>query len=254
NTACSARTKDSAYVKLSQFHTPNGTPQTIFIPFDLMKLQFDGQPYDFTHSKDTTFVNFSPPNVTYSFYHIGLVKIGTSCTLKATDVSGPTIGLVLAETPTSSTKATSSSADTTSTGTTSTSPNVGLIAGISGGVPVVILACGGFLYKRTGTSPTVEDLPLTVGSTPKPQSESVAIDTETESPDAIVKPIVLHCVTAVPAFYCAVTDHEPTKEGQLRLTAGQRLYVTSVNEGGWCRALVGRDEGWVHANILGPIG
>ncbi|KAJ3023342.1 UNVERIFIED_CONTAM: hypothetical protein HDU68_008661 [Siphonaria sp. JEL0065] len=87
NAACSARTKDSAYVKLSQFHTPNGTPQSIFIPFDLMKLQFDGQPYDFTHAKDATFVNFSPSDVTYSFYHIGLVKNGASCTPKTGGVS-----------------------------------------------------------------------------------------------------------------------------------------------------------------------
>ncbi|KAJ3341340.1 hypothetical protein HDU83_006677 [Entophlyctis luteolus] len=81
NANCTERIQDSAYVKLSQFHTPNGTPQTIFIPFSLMKYEFDGvTPYNFAHAKDATFVNFNPPNVQYKFYHIGLVDTGSTCT------------------------------------------------------------------------------------------------------------------------------------------------------------------------------
>ncbi|KAJ3075955.1 hypothetical protein HDU98_006266 [Podochytrium sp. JEL0797] len=94
NAACTERTQDSAYVQLSQFHTPNGTPQSFVIPFSYFKYEFDNTTlYDFAHAKDATFVNFSA-NQTYSFYHIGLVKNSASCAVApsaSTGVSGSVV-------------------------------------------------------------------------------------------------------------------------------------------------------------------
>ncbi|KAJ3075956.1 hypothetical protein HDU98_006267 [Podochytrium sp. JEL0797] len=91
NEECTERTRDSEYVKLSQFHTPTGAPQPVLIPFSAMSLEFDKtKPFNFTHAKDITFVNFSPPNVEYSFYHIGLIKNTTSC-MAGGDVSTATM-------------------------------------------------------------------------------------------------------------------------------------------------------------------
>ncbi|KAI8840855.1 hypothetical protein BJ741DRAFT_596814, partial [Chytriomyces cf. hyalinus JEL632] len=143
NAACSARTRDSTYVKLSDFHTPNGKPQAFFVPFSLMKFEFDGVTlYDMAHAKDATFVNFNPPNVVYSFYHVGLVNTGDACTPKAAGSS--TGGSVSASVsaPAKTGGATTASAAASGVATTSKS-GAAASAGVVGSAVVAFVA--GFL-------------------------------------------------------------------------------------------------------------
>ncbi|KAI8620102.1 hypothetical protein BC830DRAFT_1225630 [Chytriomyces sp. MP71] len=140
NKACDARIQDSTYVKLSQFHTPNGSPQAFFIPFSLMAKEFDGvTDYDFAHAKDATFVNFVPPNVDYSFYHVGLVNTGASCTPSAGSAASSVVTTTGAGSKASSAAATSagSTASTNAPVVPNTSKNgavgaVGIAAAIAG--------------------------------------------------------------------------------------------------------------------------
>ncbi|KAJ3224313.1 hypothetical protein HDU81_008634 [Chytriomyces hyalinus] len=133
NAACTERTRDSTYVKLSDFHTPNGSPQAFFIPFSLMKNEFDGvTPYDMAHAKDATFVNFKPANVVYSFYHVGLVNTGDACTPKAAGASttgGSVSASGSAPAKTGGAAATTASAASNGVATSSKSGAVGVVVG-----------------------------------------------------------------------------------------------------------------------------
>ncbi|KAJ3017894.1 UNVERIFIED_CONTAM: ABC transporter G member 24 [Siphonaria sp. JEL0065] len=146
----------------------------------------------------------------------------------------------------------------------STSPSGGLIGVIAGIAILAIIAVGAFVYIKKGKKQEVQDpQSITMNNVIFKDATAAKVGEEisdlprytiAESPDAIPRSQIMHCVTAVPAFYCAITNYEPTKDGQLALEVGQRLYVTAVNADGWCRALIGRDEGWVHVDMLGPIG
>jgi hypothetical protein len=48
---------DSAYTKLSQYVTPDGTKKTVSIPTADFAKNLLGQPFDFVHLKDFTIVN-----------------------------------------------------------------------------------------------------------------------------------------------------------------------------------------------------
>ncbi|KAI9205470.1 uncharacterized protein BJ171DRAFT_567264 [Polychytrium aggregatum] len=57
---CLNRSIDSQYFLLSKYLTPNGQPQHLSIPLKDFSTNLLGQPYDFKHNKDLTFVNLTP--------------------------------------------------------------------------------------------------------------------------------------------------------------------------------------------------
>ncbi|KAJ3238623.1 hypothetical protein HDU78_003404 [Chytriomyces hyalinus] len=143
NAACSARTRDSTYVKLSDFHTPNGKPQAFFVPFSLMKFEFDGVTlYDMAHAKDATFVNFNPPNVVYSFYHVGLVNAGDACTPKAAGGASSTGGSVSASVSAPAKTGGATTASAAANGVATTSKSGAASAGVVGSAVALV---AGFL-------------------------------------------------------------------------------------------------------------
>ncbi|KAJ3017133.1 UNVERIFIED_CONTAM: hypothetical protein HDU68_011830 [Siphonaria sp. JEL0065] len=139
-------------------------------------------------------------------------------------------------------------------------PNVGMIAGV-GGAFVVVISIAGLVYLRRGRNKDDgETFGLKMNYIPMNQSpDEPVMDLPkyqyTGSPDAsVLAQTRIYPVTSVPGFYRAIVDHQPLKEGQLELRVDMRLYVTSIDKDGWCKALVGRQEGFVHADMLGPIG
>ncbi|KAJ3024317.1 UNVERIFIED_CONTAM: hypothetical protein HDU68_008234 [Siphonaria sp. JEL0065] len=143
-------------------------------------------------------------------------------------------------------------------------PNTALIAGIAVGALVVIAGIGAFIYSKKkplieASSPSVlatkhsyfeageqssniHDLPVYAGSD------------LFSSPEKEARIQITHSVSSVPGFYSATVDYVPVKDGQLHLVKGQRVYVTAVTANGWCKGLISGEDGWVHVDMLGPIG
>ncbi|KAI9344567.1 hypothetical protein BDR26DRAFT_857190 [Obelidium mucronatum] len=146
---------------------------------------------------------------------------------------------------------------------------IGPIAGISVGVLLAFIGLGYFVYrsrKRNKNSINNNNHNNTTYSMAemqkKPYSEIPQEKRDpvpqyidyAASPEYVGNGSATYSVTAVPAFYRAIVDHEPLKHGQLRLKADMRVYVTAVDKNGWCKALVGREEGYVHATMLATLG
>ncbi|KAI9331175.1 hypothetical protein BDR26DRAFT_681992 [Obelidium mucronatum] len=141
-------------------------------------------------------------------------------------------------------------------------PNIGLIAGVAGGV-VLLLGLAIFAWTRRSRK-TDDDMKsvLIMKDLPSKNNDNSNENFDlpqyqyTTSPDPKenLRPVQYFNVTSVPGFYAATVEHHPLKDGQLALTVGMRLYVTSIDQHGWCKALVGKQQGFVHADMLGPIG
>ncbi|KAJ3018939.1 UNVERIFIED_CONTAM: hypothetical protein HDU68_010918 [Siphonaria sp. JEL0065] len=151
-------------------------------------------------------------------------------------------------------------------GSPNTAPSAGLIAGIAVGVIVLLAAIGAFVYSKKSPK-SVDAKAVYVNHTTKAASDlegssggkgsDLPVYTGSDllsSPDRVQTAQIMHCVTSVPGFYSASVNYVPLKDGQLQLVAGQRVYVTSVTADGWCNALISGESGWVHADMLGPIG
>ncbi|KAJ3029405.1 UNVERIFIED_CONTAM: hypothetical protein HDU68_012265 [Siphonaria sp. JEL0065] len=196
----------------------------------------------------------------------GCVSTGTAacsdaqCGLSIFDNCGKTIQCPACSSSTSPSPSANTSTPSNG-GVVSTGPSGGMIGGIVGGLGFVIIAVGAFVYSKKGKKATVSPEAIYTKDAQAGFNSFSATDLPVftgsdllSSPEAIPQTQDNHCVTSVPGFYTAITDYEPLKDGQLPLTVGQRLYVTSVTHNGWCRALIARQEGWVHAGMLGPIG
>jgi hypothetical protein len=62
---CKTRLIDSVYRNLTDYVKPNGTLQTVFIPFQDFKKNLVGNDFDFQFLKDVTFVNLGPENAEF---------------------------------------------------------------------------------------------------------------------------------------------------------------------------------------------
>ncbi|KAJ3014984.1 UNVERIFIED_CONTAM: hypothetical protein HDU68_012932 [Siphonaria sp. JEL0065] len=163
-------------------------------------------------------------------------------------------------------------------GTSSGGPNGAVIGGAVAAILVIGLTIGAFVYSRRRKSDNGfaknSSHPLTTvytGNNQPPSYEptdSVSVHSGAdkvvhdsalprfpENPPAFTPPKPIYSVTAVPGFYRATSDYVAENDAQLTLKEGQRLYITSLpNADGWCKGLVGKGEGWVHASLLGVFG
>jgi hypothetical protein len=139
-----------------------------------------------------------------------------------------------------------------------------MIGGIAGGV-AVLLAIGAFIYTRQKRRTKDDDenrhtLKLAQMYRPpayeQDSSDATPKGVNPPPPDlAELLVVSKHVVQAVPGFYKATRNYEAESRGILNLTEGMRVYVTTMpNKDGWCTALMGRQEGWVHASNLELIG
>ncbi|KAI9334914.1 hypothetical protein BDR26DRAFT_920674 [Obelidium mucronatum] len=152
-------------------------------------------------------------------------------------------------------------------------PNVAVIGGAVGGVLLVAIVAGGFVYSRRNPKKSAPDAAEPKSSytrfdhndaAPLPAYDSTSssthvpmrdLDNLPPNPPTFAAQRPKFVVSAVPGFYRAVRNHTAQNEGQLSIVEGQRLYITSMpNNEGWCKALLGRQEGWVHASMVDVIG
>ncbi|KAJ3186138.1 hypothetical protein HK101_009717 [Irineochytrium annulatum] len=75
---------DSEYRLMSSYITPNGSPQTLKVPFADLATNLLGDPYDFKNLKDLTLVNLGPVGATFVFTKIMLLGNCTTSSLTTT--------------------------------------------------------------------------------------------------------------------------------------------------------------------------
>ncbi|KAI9344566.1 hypothetical protein BDR26DRAFT_857186 [Obelidium mucronatum] len=147
---------------------------------------------------------------------------------------------------------------------------IGPIVGISVGVLFAFIGLGYFVYRsrkrskssinnnnhnhNNNTYSMAEMQKKPYSEIPQEKRDPVPQYIDYAASPEYVNGSATYSVTAVPAFYRAIVDHEPLKQGQLRLKADMRVYVTAIDKNGWCKALVGREEGYVHATMLATLG
>ena len=71
---CSYRLVDSQYQLLSKYITPDGTKQTVFLPFSDFSTNLYGNAFDFRHLKDWTLVNLGPEGSVFEMSDLKLIK------------------------------------------------------------------------------------------------------------------------------------------------------------------------------------
>lgn len=76
---CSYRLVDSQYQLLSKYITPDGTKQTVFLPFSDFSINLNGSRFDFEHLKDWTLVNLGPEGSEFVLSDLKLVGGPVGC-------------------------------------------------------------------------------------------------------------------------------------------------------------------------------
>ena len=76
---CSVRLVDSQYHLLSKYITPDGTKQTVYLPFSDYSLNLFGEAFDFEYFKDWTLVNLGPEGSEFVMSDLKLVGGPVGC-------------------------------------------------------------------------------------------------------------------------------------------------------------------------------
>ncbi|TPX33512.1 hypothetical protein SmJEL517_g03592 [Synchytrium microbalum] len=87
---CVDRLTDSIYKKLSDYIIPNGSHQSVFIPFADFGQNVAGGAYDWQHIKDLTFLQFMPTRMPYTFNKLVLLSKCSGTTIANGTTTQPT--------------------------------------------------------------------------------------------------------------------------------------------------------------------